>query len=230
MENSKRLTPVLRKRVQSRKKDLGHRLLAWSRSNSPSYPWRQTSDPYRVLVAEMLLRKTKADQVKKVYERFIKRFPSLRAVYDADTERIRSIICTLGLDFRSAWIKEISRGFYEKCGNTIPSDEMSLEYALGKKRKYLLNALKCFAFGENIAMFDVNVRRILGRVFSIEFGSQAHKDQSSWKLASLLVPEGLSKEYNWAIIDLGRMICTPRRPKCNMCPIRGLCDYGRAAV
>lgn len=71
----------------------------------------------------------------------------------------------LGLDSRSAWIKEIAKDLYRKYGNTIHSNELELQHVLGKKRKYLLNAVKCFAFGKSTTMFDVNVKRILESLF-----------------------------------------------------------------
>ncbi len=212
----------------NRKRLLAQRLAQWAKSNSNVYPWRKTSDPYHVLVAEMLLRKTRADQVTGVYQAFIKQFPSLQILANADTERIRDVVWSLGLAYRSKWIKDISRNLFDKSGNTIPCDKHNLESGIGKNRRYILNAIRCFAFGQTIPIFDVNVKRVLERVFSIKFAKSAHRDQSAWEIASMLVPEAKPKEYNWSIIDLGRLICTSRNPKCSICPLMELCDFAKA--
>ena len=222
------ITGDLENTIRKRRNFFIRRLLKWSASNFPDYPWRKTTDPYLILVAEMLLRKTRAPQVKDIYDKFVKEFPSLKTLYDADTNMIEDVVRGLGLKYRAAWIKDIVRNLYDRYGNSIPSDEYSLQKGIGKNRKYILNCVRCFAFNTNTAVFDVNVKRILQRVFSIDFGKEAHKDPAAWEIASLLVPEGLSREYNWAMLDLGRLICTARNPKCNICPLRKLCDFADA--
>lgn len=123
----------------------------------------------------MLLRTTRADQVKRVYEQFICGFQSLEALSIANIEHIREVIYPLGMYSRSKWILYISKKLNLCSTNQIQSNAYNLEKALGKNSWYILNAIKCFTFGENTAIFDVNIKRILERIFSIQFGKKAHK-------------------------------------------------------
>jgi hypothetical protein len=109
LQNKRILSPEVKESLLNRKKCLVQSLLAWNRSNSSPYPWRKTSDPYHILVAEMLLRRTRADRVRSVYKSFLRKFPSLEALSAADTEQIHSLIGSLGLDSRSTWIANISK-------------------------------------------------------------------------------------------------------------------------
>jgi A/G-specific adenine glycosylase len=207
-----------------KKKVLIEKLLFWSRTNDPKFPWRNTNNPYHILIVEMLLRKTKASQVNKVYLSFISEFPTLEAIIKADREKIMNKIQTLGLgNIRSKWIKEISYTYYNMHGNTYSVE--NFELLLSKKSPYLLNSLKCFAFDCKVAIFDVNVKRIIERVFGIRLGNNAHKNKLSWQIASLLIPCKNYKQYNWALLDLGRSICTSKNPKCNICPLNDICRY-----
>ena len=119
---------------------------------------------------------------------------------------------------------------YERYGENIPRYENGLESVLGSHKKYLINALRCFAFGENVAIFDVNIRRILTRVFSINFPEEAHKSEFSWYVSNLLVPESHAKQYNWAMLDLGRKVCSTKSPKCEVCPLNVICDLGQKSL
>lgn len=206
------------------------RVLQWGTNNARSFPWRETGNPYNILVAEMLLRKTSADQVNHVYKQFLKSFPTLESLACADSNVIHSHIIRLGLDGRSKWMKDVAYDIYRKFGNRIPSNEHQLELAIGFSRPYLLNAIRCFAFGKNVPVFDINVRRILERVFSIDFGADAHKAKRSWEIASLLVPDDSPKQYNWAMLDLGRSVCTAKRPKCRICPLNDICEFALQAI
>src|SRR5262245_15016885 len=126
------ITGDLANRIRKRRNIFVRRLLKWSASNFPEYPWRKTSDPYSILVAEVILRKTRAAQVNDIYGKFMKQFPSLKMLYYADTDTIEDIVHGLGLKYRTRWIKDIVRNLYERCGNSIPSDAYNLEVGIGK--------------------------------------------------------------------------------------------------
>ena len=126
---------------------------------------------------------------------------------------------------RSARIKHVAELIVKKYAGKIPSEESALLNLIGKGSLYTVNAIRCFGLNEKVAIFDVNVKRILERVFSIDFGKDAHKKKSSWNIASILVPEKNVKQYNWALLDLGKSICTGTNPKCSICPLKTICDY-----
>jgi A/G-specific adenine glycosylase len=214
----------LQYKISSKKELLVQRLLDWSRKQSHNFSWRNTDSPYHVLLAEIFLRKTKADQVRKMYDSFLFTFPTLESIYNASESEIQKQIYSLGLEnVRSRWIKKICGDLYNKYGNDL--SEKNLESILGKEKRYLLNALKCFVFGHKVALFDVNIKRIIERIFGINLGIDAHRKEASWNIAFLLVPDKDWKQYNWAMLDLGRTICTATKPKCNICPLKQICKY-----
>ena len=214
----------LKSELSSKKELFVQSILDWSQKQSQDFSWRKTDNPYHVLLAEIFLRKTKADQVQKMYDSFLLAFPDLESIYNTSEAEIQKQIYSLGLgNIRSLWIKKICNDLYSKYGNNL--SERNLESILGKEKKYLLNALKCFVFGHKVALFDVNIKRILERVFGINLGVNAHRKEISWNIAFILIPDKDWKQYNWGMLDLGRMICTASKPKCNICPLRQLCKY-----
>ena len=214
----------LKKELSSKKYIFVKSILEWSQKQLHDFSWRKTDNPYHVLLAEIFLRKTKADQVQRMYDSFICSFPDLESIYNSSQVEIQKQILSLGLgNIRSRWIKKICNDLYSKYGNNLT--ESNLELILGNEKKYLLNALRCFVFGHKVALFDVNIKRILERVFGINLGINAHRKEISWKIASLLLPDKEWKQYNWGMLDLGRTICTASKPKCNICPLRQICKY-----
>lgn len=202
-------------------------ILRWGENNSPDYPWRKDTSPYVILVSELLLRKTRADKVSEIFPLFIRQFPSVKELAESQPEKIREVIYVLGRLKRDAQMRKIARVIMEKYAGELPRSEEDLFAILGKQSRYTVNAIRCFAYDERVPVFDVNVNRILSRVFSTDFGIQPHKNQKAWELAGMLVPGRRAKEYNWALLDLGRTICTSE-PKCTICPLVSVCEYAKS--
>lgn len=213
---------VLRRRIEFVKK-----LVKWSTKNLDDFPWRQSSDPYRILVAEVLLRRTRASKVAEVYHVFMHKFPNVNTLAKGRIAEIKRIVKPLGIASRSVKMREVARSLVENYSNEFPTGEAAMLSTIGVQSLYTINAIKCFAFGESVPIFDTNVKRILERVFSLDLGRDAHKKRSSWELAGLLVPNTMCKQYNLALLDVGRTICTPSNPKCKICPLQSLCDFAK---
>jgi A/G-specific adenine glycosylase len=175
----------------------------------------------------MLLRKTRAAAVAKVYPDFISRFGSFYDLASANEESIATVIYSLGMHSRAKSLRKVAQQVCNNYQGNLPSSREELLELIGPSSLYTVNAIQCFGFGRNLPIFDVNVARILSRVFSIDFGTEPHKNPASWQVASLLLPASSVKQYNWALLDLGREVCI-RKPRCNECPILSICDYGQA--
>ena len=217
----------LMKRIDSKKTILATNLLNWSRNNSPDYPWRNISDPYPIMVSEMLLRRTRASSVIEVYKKFIKKFPTVLSLAKSDIKEIENLIVSLGMKSRSSKMKSAAQMIVKRYAGKLPLEESELLKIIGKESHYAVNAIRCFGLNQRVPIFDVNVKRIFERVFSIKFGKAAHKKKSSWEIVSSVVPEKNIKQYNWALLDLGKAVCTPVAPKCDMCPLNSICDYAK---
>jgi len=215
----------IRKKISQRKKKFTKYLLYWSRENSPSYPWRKTSDVYCIMIAEMLLRRTRAEAVEKIYIDFFKKFPTVKILAKSSTEEIEKEIKSLGIKSRSNKIKHVSNKLVKQFPYKFPASEEELLDIFGPRSRYTINAIRCFAMNQRVPIFDVNVKRIFERVFSIKFEKDAHKKKSSWTTVSYALPERNVKQFNWALLDLGKAICTSSNPKCEICPLNSICEY-----
>ncbi len=216
---------IIRNKITKRKLQLSHKLLYWSKKNSLSYPWRKTSDPYKVMISEMLLRRTRASSVEKIYNIFLKRFPTVKVLAESSTKEIEKEIKSLGIKSRSIKIKHVSNKLVKKFPDKFPTREQELLDIFGHGSKYTINAIRCFSLNQLVPIFDVNVKRIFERVFSIKFERDSHKKKSSWEIVSYALPENKIKQYNWALLDLGKSVCISSNPRCEICPLNTICDF-----
>jgi A/G-specific adenine glycosylase len=217
----------LRTSAVKNKKLFRSKLMKWSKNNLASFPWRNNSDPYRILISEMLLRRTRASSVASVYDQFILKFPDAKTLAESDVHEIQNTIRPLGMISRAENLKLVASKIIQRHGDKFPQNEAEMMQIIGPRSRYAINAVRCFALNKHVPIFDVNVRRIFERVFSIHLGVDAHKRKESWELASMLLPKRNVKEYNWALLDLGRLVCTPARPHCAACPLNSICDYAK---
>lgn len=199
-------------------------LLSWFKRNGRSFPWRETRDPYRILVAEIMLQRTRAEQVVPVYEEFIRRFPDIESLAKTEKETVREYFSRLGLLWRADLVVDLAKELIARFGGVIPPDREKL-LSLPGVGDYIADAILSFAYGMDVAVVDSNVCRVLGRVFGLKQHGEARRDRRFRELAQKLVPHGKSREFNWAMIDFASMICIPRKPKCGECPLKSVCAY-----
>lgn len=197
----------------------------WFKLNARDFPWRYDPDPYKVLISEILLQKTRAENVVPVYNKFIKRYPNIVTLSLASEEEIRKEIEILGLSIqRAKKIKMLGEVLIEKYGGVIPDNKEEL-LKLPGVGSYIANAVLCFAFDYNVPLLDTNIGRIIERLFSIKASGEERKKTRVWDLIATFIPEGKSRNFNYALIDFGALTCTARNAKHNLCPLHQICDY-----
>lgn len=204
-------------------KTIRERLLSWFERNGRDFPWRRTRDPYRILIAEIMLQRTKAEQVIPVYEEFIRRFPDPESLVKAGREDIRSFFSRLGLLWRADLVVKLADVLVRRFNGSLPPEREKL-LSLPAVGDYMADAVLSFAYGMDIAVVDSNVCRVLRRIFGLKTRGEARRDRRFRELARRLVPPGKSREFNWAMIDFASTICTPRKPRCDECPLRHYCS------
>lgn len=206
-------------------------LLTWATNNTRDFPWRKTKDPYRILVAEIMLQRTKAEQVVPVYEQFVRKYPTIRSLSKASVAELRTEILSLGLEKRARGLKKLAVQLLEEHGGEIPRNREEL-IKLHWVGNYIANAILCHAFGVDVPTVDVNVARVLVRGFSLKPKLPAQKDKQIWKFAEGLMPmvKGRARELNLAFLDLASGICTSRNPACLICPLNSICSHGIGAL
>lgn len=206
------------------------RLLTWYSQNGRRFPWRETADPYAILIAEKLLQQTQArESVVSAYRALLATYPSPEMLAGASLADVTAIVQPLGLAYRAAELIELAAGLVSLHGGAVPNDLSSL-MALTGVGDYSARAVLSFAFGYDVAVVDTNVARIFYRVFAIpsRMPSNPARKRSLIDLATALLPAGQARQFNLALIDLGALVCTPRAPDCMACPVLKYCDFGKA--
>jgi len=199
-------------------------LLQWYAREQRDLPWRATSDPYAILVSEIMLQQTQVDRVLPKYEQFLSAFPTLEDLAAASTADVISVWVPLGYNRRAISLQSIARQVITDYGGRIPDtiDELLKLKGVGR---YTAGAIACFAYRKHVATVDTNIRRVLHRIFlGLEHPEPKVNDSQMLSLAEQVLPE--DKAYNWnqALMDLGATICTSNNPECLGCPLQESCQ------
>ena len=191
------------------------RLLSWFAKERRELPWRkEPRDPYRVWISEVMLQQTRVEVVIPYYRRFLRRFPTLRALAVSPLDDVLALWSGLGYYARARNLHRAARA----CGGQLPATAAELR-ALPGFGPYTAAAVASLAFREDVPLVDGNVARVLARVFRIEEGART----KAWEIAARLLPRGRAAEFNEALMELGATVCTPRAPECPRCPLRSAC-------
>jgi A/G-specific adenine glycosylase len=198
-------------------------LLAWYRAHGRDLPWRNTSDPYHILVSEMMLQQTQVDRVVPKYHEWLDKYPSLTALADAPVDGVAETWRPLGYNIRPRRLHAIARESVLRFGGELPSDQETLLSFKGIGA-YTAGAIRSFAFRQRAAILDTNVARVLFRVFIGKGDIKAHAMRKQlWQMSETLVPVKHVFDFNQALMDLGAMVCIARKPKCLVCPMTKIC-------
>ena len=221
------MEPLPGQLTQQSKEQLQAQLLAWFRQNGRTFPWREENDPYLILVAEKLLQQTSARELVVVaYQELVQDYPTPAKLAAADEGSIRKTIKSLGFHYRAGELVAMARAVGESFGGEIPNTLEELK-SLPGVGNYIARAVLSFAYKHNIAVVDINVARILNRVFALP--DSVLKNSANNKLlqtlADELIPTGSSRQFNLAMLDLGALVCLKRNPRCAACPIHTGCHY-----
>jgi A/G-specific adenine glycosylase len=199
------------------------RLLRWYRVNGRDLPWRRTSDPYHILVSEVMLQQTQVDRVLPKYHEWLGRYPSLTALAAAREEDVSETWKPLGYNIRPRRLQAIARESVERYGGQLPSDQATLLSFKGIGA-YTAGAIRSFAFRERAAIVDTNVARVLFRVFVGRGDPRLHRMRKRlWTVSEVLVPHKHVFDFNQALMDLGATVCVARKPRCGDCPMTAQC-------
>src|SRR5688572_10790920 len=199
------------------------KLLSWYRANGRTLPWRSTSDPYHILVSEVMLQQTQVDRVLPKYHEWLAKYPSLAALAAADEYEVSDTWRPLGYNIRPRRLQSIARESVARYGGELPSDEATLRSFKGIGA-YTAGAIRSFAFGQRAAILDTNVARVLYRVFVVRGDIKAHAMRKHlWTVSAALVPRKHVFDFNQALMDFGATVCVARKPRCGACPMTRFC-------
>lgn len=204
------------------------RLLAWGQGHVRSFPWRETDDPYQLLMVEVMLHRTQVRQVLPVYERFVALFPNIVALAQASRESIHDVMGPLGLHWRIDLVADMAADLAGRFGGHVPSDREAL-FSLPGVSDYIASAVRCFSFGLDDALVDTNTVRVVGRVFGLPVKPSSRRNRQFKDLLAALLDRERPADYNYALLDLAHLVCLSRRPpECERCPLQPSCVTGTA--
>ncbi len=196
-------------------------LVEWYEADHREYPWRATTDPYPILVSEVMSQQTQLDRVLEAWEAFLERWPTVEALAAADRADVVGFWSdhSLGYNNRAKYLHEAAREVLEEHDGEFPETPGALVELMGVG-PYTANAVASFAFNNGNAVVDTNVKRVLYRAFAVEDDDAAFE-----RVANELLPDDRSRVWNNAIMELGGVACG-KRPRCEEagCPWRRWCD------
>lgn len=200
------------------------KIISWFKNNGRVYPWRRTRDPYRILIAEMMLRRTKADQVVPVYNQFVREFPDIGTLAETGQAALERILYPLGLKWRVPAFAAMAREVCEKYQFRIPDNRMELT-SLPGVGEYVAGAVLSIAYGKREWLVDSNIVRIFRRYFGIKTSKEGRRDKHVIEIARIYASGRDPGRATMAILDITALVCKPGKPDCEKCPLRESCHY-----
>jgi A/G-specific adenine glycosylase len=198
------------------------RLLKWYAHHGRDLPWRLTRDPYHILVSEMMLQQTQVDRVLPKYHEWLVKYPTMEHLAEAPLEEVKQTWYPLGYNVRPIRLHSIACESVARYGGSLPRTHEELLVFKGIGR-YTAGAIRSFAFHEDAAILDTNVRRVLHRIFVGPAQAKETHSQALWELSYALIPRGRCYDFNQAMMDFGATLCTARDPYCLLCPMKDFC-------
>jgi len=202
-------------------------LLGWFEQYQRPMPWRETSDPYKIWIAEVMLQQTQVNTVEPYFHRFILIFPTVQSLAEADIHRVMKAWEGLGYYSRARHLHAASRQMMSRFQGMIP-DNLTDLLSLPGIGRYTAGAILSIAFGKPAPVLDGNVIRVLTRVFHVTDNiDKAITRKVLWELAERLLPKDNIRSFNQALMELGALICKPVNPNCSICPLLSVCQASK---
>jgi A/G-specific adenine glycosylase len=198
-------------------------LLAWFRRHGRDLPWRHTRDPYAILVSEVMLQQTQVATVVPYYYEWLRRFPDIASLARASENEILHAWQGLGYYNRARHLHAAAKIVQDRHGGIFPGEIDAIRELPGIGR-YTANAIATFAFDRSVPIVEANTSRLISRLFNITVPIDSTAGgERLWSSATLLVPTRGAARLNSALVDLGALVCVPRKPNCGICPVKYFC-------
>lgn len=191
-----------------------------------SFPWRaEKTDPFGLLVAEILLKQTRAEKVARVWPSLVNRYSDADEMSIANPGELFKMIAVLGLGKQRARALIDVASSINQIGElpTQPKDLVKLPYV----GIYTAHAVSCFAFGQRVPVVDLSIVRLISRIVGVKPPTDIRRAKVIWNVAWALLPQQYFKEHNYGLLDFAALVCKPRSPRCRDCPLAAKCAYAR---
>ncbi len=202
-------------------------VLGWYRRAGRVLPWRGRFDPYEVLVSEIMLQQTQVQRVLVKYPEFLSAFPTIKRLATAPQKEVVTAWRGMGYNNRAVRLHRLAKSVVKRHRQDWPSDLPGL-LALPGVGIYTAHAMMAFAFRQRVPVVDINIRRVLSRVFwRMKDTGSMRTEREIRDIAGAILPARNVYDWNQALMDLGSLVCTARSPDCNACPIARECLSAR---
>jgi len=200
----------------------------YARNHFRMFPWRRAgTKPFQLLVAELLLVQTKAENVARVWLQFMRRYPDVLHLARARQNTLIRLLEPLGLHRqRSRALKSVSRALIDLCGGEVPKTVDKL-LTLPHVGLYVATAVACFGFGRRVPIVDANVIRVFDRITGTHGIHELRRRFDVWQLAWAALPRSNAKSHNYGLLDFAAQTCTSRAPRCAGCGLVSICAFGQ---
>lgn len=198
-------------------------LIGWYKKNQRRLPWRQTTDPYHIWVSEVMLQQTQVNKVLQYYSNFIRQYPDVQALATTDLQQVLKSWELLGYYARARHLHQAAQIVVEKFEGYVPSNYSQFRQLPGVG-DYIAAAVTSLAFNKPYPVVDGNVKRMLARLFTIN--SPVNRSSSSQifqQAVRHLFAKKNPAQFNQAMMELGALLCRPRQPQCDKCPVKIYC-------
>jgi len=199
-------------------------LFYWGEKHYRDYPWRRTRDPYRIMIAEFMLHRTRADQVVPVYIQFVLKYPDVYTLAEADPSDVREVTEHLGLHWRSGHFIEAAKYVVEHYQGIFPDDESQLR-AIPGVGEYISGAIITVCYKKSHRVVDANIARFINRYFGLHLEGEIRRKRQILELADILFDVDEPGKFLFAILDFSAAICRSKNPLHMDCPLRAKCKH-----
>ena len=201
-------------------------VVEWFDEHGRDFPWRQTCNPYHILVAEVLLRRTQAIRVVSPYFELVRLYPTAQKMSEAETSWLREWFKPLGLVRRADHLVRAAKFAVEQYGGNVPQTLEQLSGFPGIGR-YSARAIQCLAYGAPVPMIDESSGRLLRRMLGLPKAGPAYSDHGLLSLSERLVPNDAGRAFNLGLLDIAASYCHSSSPACPECPLQAFCSWGQ---
>jgi len=198
------------------------KLNAWYRKHARNLPWRETTDPYKIWISEIMLQQTTVNAVIPYYQKWIKKFPTCNHVARAPLQRVLKLWQGLGYYARAKNIHSTAKIIRDQYNGKFPSDPDKLRKLPGFG-PYTVGAMMSIAFDKRYPIVDANVRRVFMRILAIDGFADTSQDTKILAYLQMIMPKRNLRTFNQALMELGALVCRNHEPLCSLCPVKPFC-------
>jgi A/G-specific adenine glycosylase len=206
------------------------KLLRWYTKNARSLPWRNVGDPYYVWVSEVMLQQTTTQTVQGYFDRFIKAFPTIQALAEAELDTVNRHWEGLGYYRRCALLHKAAKEIVARYDGVFPDSYEAVRSLPGIGR-YTAGAILSIAFDQRLPILEANTLRLHARLLAMRGDIlRGEANARLWDFAEAILPRTGSGKFNQALMDLGSLVCTSKSPKCAECPVIAFCESAKQGL